>query len=59
MVLASLQPGDVLPVEGGSRLSTAIKYLTQSARRMPASNSGDPTRAICPTLVVQAFEAGR
>lgn len=29
-VMASLQPGDVLLVEGSSRLSTVIKYLTQS-----------------------------
>ncbi|MDE2427468.1 MAG: hypothetical protein KGM99_02000 [Burkholderiales bacterium] len=29
-LLASLQPGDVLLVEGNSRVSTSIKYLTQS-----------------------------
>lgn len=29
-LLATLQPGDVLLVEGHSRVSTAIKYLTQS-----------------------------
>jgi hypothetical protein len=29
-LLATLQPGDVLLVEGHSRISTAIKYLTQS-----------------------------
>lgn len=29
-VLACLEPGDVLLVEGSSRLSTVIKYLTQS-----------------------------
>jgi len=29
-LLATLQPGDVLLVEGASRISTAIKYLTQS-----------------------------
>lgn len=29
-LLALLQPGDVLLVEGNSRVSTAIKYLTQS-----------------------------
>ncbi len=29
-LLASLKPGDVLLVEGNSRVSTAIKYLTQS-----------------------------
>lgn len=30
LLLASLQPGDVLLVEGNTRVSTAIKYLTQS-----------------------------
>jgi len=29
-LLATLRPGDVLLVEGNSRVSTAIKYLTQS-----------------------------
>lgn len=29
-LLACLEPGDVLLVEGNSRISTAIKYLTQS-----------------------------
>lgn len=30
LLLASLQPGDVLLVEGKNRIATAIKYLTQS-----------------------------
>ncbi|QDH71129.1 C40 family peptidase [Marilutibacter alkalisoli] len=30
LLLAALRPGDVLLVEGHSRISTAIKYLTQS-----------------------------
>jgi hypothetical protein len=30
-LLAALQPGDVLLVEGSARISTAIKYLTQSS----------------------------
>ncbi len=30
LLLATLQPGDVLLVEGHSRVGTAIKYLTQS-----------------------------
>ena len=30
LLLKTLQPGDVLLVEGNSRVSTAIKYLTQS-----------------------------
>jgi hypothetical protein len=29
-LLSTLRPGDVLLVEGGTRISTAIKYLTQS-----------------------------
>ena len=31
LLAATLQPGDVLLVEGNSRFSTAIKYLTQSS----------------------------
>ena len=35
-VLATvMQPGDVLLVEGDHRISTAIKYLTQSTCHMP------------------------
>jgi hypothetical protein len=30
LLVATIQPGDVLLVEGSSRVSTAIKYLTQS-----------------------------
>ncbi len=30
-LLANLYPGDVLLVEGNSRISSAIKYLTQSS----------------------------
>jgi hypothetical protein len=59
-----LRPADVLLVEGNSRLSTAVKYLTQSTwshaaqyvgdrlGTRDAQGSGDPTRAICSTLVV-------
>lgn len=38
---AVLQPGDVLLVEGTSRLSTAIKYLTQSTWSHAALYAGD------------------
>jgi hypothetical protein len=40
-LLASLQPGDVLLVEGHSRVSTAIKYLTQSTWSHAALYVGD------------------
>ncbi len=98
---ATLRPGDVLLVEGNTRISVAIKYLTQSTwshatlliayavssighrydmknvfdlarylfptppvpvrwrRRMIAFGSGDPSRAICSTLIAQAFESVR
>lgn len=49
-LLAHLQPADVLLVEGNSRISTAIKYLTQSTWSHAAlyvggylSESGNPT----------------
>jgi cell wall-associated NlpC family hydrolase len=38
---ASLQPGDVLLVEGNQRISTAIKYLTQSTWSHAALYIGD------------------
>lgn len=49
LLLASLRPGDVLLVEGSSRISAAIKYLTQSTwshaalyvGRIPGANGGD------------------
>src|SRR5712692_5747910 len=118
---ATLRPGDVLLVEGNTRISVAIKYLTQSTwshatffvgdkafpqtpgdepedlkkviayaasrighrydmknlfdlarylfptppvpvrwrRRMIAFGSGDPSRAICSTLIAQAFQVVR
>ncbi|MBK6739316.1 MAG: lipo-like protein [Haliea sp.] len=100
----TLEPGDLLLVEGNSRVSTAIKYLTQStwshvcmyvgpgedgagllveadvvegvirsplskyigfnvrvcrAVNLSAQDSGDPTRAICSTLIAQAFQSIR
>ena len=105
-VADALRPGDVLLVDGNTRIATAIKYLTQSTcrpvglspaqiakmlehaiarvghrydlknvfdlarylfpvppvpsrlrRRLIALGSGDPTRAICSTLIAQAFES--
>ncbi|EWH01405.1 YiiX/YebB-like N1pC/P60 family cysteine hydrolase [Halomonas sp. BC04] len=47
-VLANLQPGDVLLVEGSSRLSTVIKYLTQSTWSHAALYVG---KAACLELV--------
>lgn len=41
LVEAALQPGDVLLVEGTSRFSTAIKYLTQSTWSHAALYVGD------------------
>ncbi|MBK6511666.1 MAG: lipo-like protein [Haliea sp.] len=101
----TLEPGDLLLVEGNSRVSTAIKYLTQSTWshvcmyvgpgedgagllveadvvegviRSPLSKyigfnvrvcravkplcirtAADPTRAICSTLIAQAFQSIR
>ena len=37
-----LRPGDVLLIEGTSRVSTAIKYLTQSTWSHAALYVGDP-----------------
>ncbi len=41
LLAAALQPGDVLLVEGSSRISTAIKYLTQSTWSHAALYVGD------------------
>src|SRR3970040_3110932 len=41
LLLATLHPGDVLLVEGHSRVSTAIKYLTQSTWSHAALYVGD------------------
>ena len=43
-LLACLQPGDVLLVEGNTRVSTAIKYLTQSTWSHAALFVGDALR---------------
>ncbi|TXH73997.1 YiiX/YebB-like N1pC/P60 family cysteine hydrolase [Thiobacillus sp.] len=40
-ILALLQPGDVLLVEGNTRVSTAVKYLTQSTWSHAALYVGD------------------
>jgi hypothetical protein len=42
---ASLQPADVLLVEGNQRISVAIKYLTQSTWSHAALYVGDPLRS--------------
>jgi len=44
MLCRCLQKGDVLLIDGHLRVSVAIKYITQS------------TRAICSTLIAQAFQ---
>ena len=41
---ATLQPGDVLLVEGHSRVSVAIKYLTQSTWSLSLIHISEPTR---------------
>lgn len=41
---ATLQPADVLLVEGNQRISTAIKYLTQSTWSHAAVYIGDPLK---------------
>jgi hypothetical protein len=47
MLAAALKPGDVILVEGTSRVSTAIKYLTQSTWSHAALYVGDmPGRAV-------------
>lgn len=42
-LMACLQPGDVILVEGNSRVSVAIKYLTQSTWSHAALYAGDAT----------------
>ncbi|MBI4755025.1 MAG: lipo-like protein [Betaproteobacteria bacterium] len=44
LLLATLQPADVLLVEGHSRISSAIKYLTQSTWSHAALYVGDALR---------------
>lgn len=92
-VASVLRPADILLVEGKFRVSTAIKYLTQSTWshaalfvgdfretglglqaptlieadlehgvwrcRLLSLGSGSPTRAICSTLIAQAFQSVR
>jgi hypothetical protein len=41
----TLQPGDVLLIEGNQRISAAIKYLTQSTWSHAAMYVGDPTKS--------------
>lgn len=55
---ATLQPGDVLLVEGCTRISTAIKYLTQSSWSHAALYLGDlaptPPGAAEPAVLLEA-----
>jgi hypothetical protein len=41
MLAAALQPGDVLLIEGNTRVSSGIKYLTQSTWSHAALHVGD------------------
>lgn len=52
---ATLRPGDVLLVEGSSRFSTAIKYLTQSSWSHAALYVGDALAAGRPELGAHAL----
>src|SRR5215831_13550935 len=55
---AALKPGDVLLVEGNTRVSTAIKYLTQSTWSHAAFYVGDalgpPRAGEAPRVLVEA-----
>ena len=59
---AALQPGDVLLVEGNTRISVAIKYLTQSTWSHAALYIGDALpssmSATTPVLVEADLEEG-
>lgn len=60
---AALRPADVLLVEGNSRVSTAIKYLTQSTWSHAAMYVGDCQRggegaALAPGLIEADLEQG-
>jgi len=48
LVRAALRPGDVLLVEGNTRISTAIKYLTQSTWSHATLHIGDALGAPSP-----------
>jgi hypothetical protein len=58
LLTAALQPGDVLLVEGDTRFSTAIKYLTQSSWSHAALYVGDglgrPVLGEEPRVLVEA-----
>lgn len=55
---AALQPGDVLLVDGNTRISVAIKYLTQSTWSHAALYIGDalgpPPPGIEPLVLIEA-----
>jgi hypothetical protein len=52
---ATLRPGDVLLVEGSSRISSAIKYITQSSWSHAALYVGDTLREKHPELGAHAL----
>lgn len=56
-LLACLRPGDVLLVEGNSRFSVAIKYLTQSTWSHAALYLGDELAAVGGNPMHQFIEA--
>ena len=62
MLASVLQPGDVLLVEGNTRISTAIKYLTQSTWSHAALYVGDFRRSglglEAPVLIEADVEQG-
>jgi hypothetical protein len=55
LLAATLQPGDVLLVEGHSRVSVAIKYLTQSTWSHAALYIGQNAGKNCPDDAAHCF----
>ncbi|MCP5356836.1 MAG: lipo-like protein [Pseudomonadales bacterium] len=58
-VVQVIRPGDILLVDGNSRISTAIKYLTQSTWSHACLYMGDDARTLhTPSLVEADLNAG-
>ena len=58
-VVKVIRPGDILLVDGNSRISTAIKYLTQSTWSHACLYMGDDSRSLdVPSLVEADLNAG-
>ena len=58
-VVQVIRPGDILLVDGNSRISTAIKYLTQSTWSHACLYLGDDSRSLdTPALVEADLNAG-